>query len=107
MWVEIDILEQIPYICLRDENGQNLVRMTAEALLKDEAIQKQMKKIPVFVRPFIKFDKIIPNLNRLLTEKLGNNQFIKVTEGKNTAFIELWEGDSLLKSGISLYELFD
>lgn len=107
MWVEIDKIEQIPYICLRDESGQNIVRMTAEELLQDDVIKKQLQKIPAIVRPFIKLHKIIPEMNILLTKKLGVEKFIKVWEGKKSAYIELWEGNTLLKEGVSLYDLFE
>ena len=106
MWVEIDKTIQIPYICLRDENDLNVVRMTAEELLKDDAIKKQLKKIPIFVRPFIKFDKIIPQMNKFLINKLGNSKFIKILEGNKTAELELWEGPQILKKGLALHELF-
>lgn len=106
MWVEIDNALQIPYICLRDEFDQNVVRMTAAELIKDEAIKKQLKKIPIFVRPFIKLDKIIPEMNTFLVQKLNDNQFIKIQEGPKTAVLELWEAKQIIKKDVKLYELF-
>ena len=106
MWVEVDNLEQIPYISLRDEKQQNLIRMTAEELLQDEAIQAQLNKIPTFVKPFIKLKKIVPLMNQKLLDKLGPKQYIRVKEGKETAKLDLIEGSMIIQSNVSLNEIF-
>lgn len=106
LWVEVDKAENHPYICLKDENAENVVRMTATELFEDPSIQLQLKRIPSFVRPFIKFDKIIPIMNRQILEYLGTERFLKVMEGKKTAEIELWDEHQCLEKGMTLAKIF-
>ena len=106
MWVEIDQKENIPYISLRNELGADVVRMTAEQLLEDEAIKQQLKKIPALVRPFINFNKIIPVMSKKLIAELGANEALKVMEGPKTALIERWKGNEILKKDVDLYQVF-
>lgn len=106
LWVEVDKAENHPYICLKDENAKNVVRMTATELFDDPSIQLQLKRIPSFVRPFIKFDKIIPVMNRQILEYLGTERFLKIMEGAKTAEIELWDTNNCLKKGMSLVDIF-
>ena len=106
MWVEIDPLKSIPYVCLRNENDENIVRMTAEELLQDEAVKQQLKKIPMMVRPFINFKWLISEINKRLVKDLALTKFIKITEGQKTAELEIWEKDKPLQVNIDLFQIF-
>ena len=104
MWVEVE--QGLPFVCLRNLAGENLVRMTAQQLLQDEAIQQQLKKIPSIVRPFIKWDVVLPKMNAILVRKLGTDKNIKVTEGPQKAIIDLWEAGEERQKNISLSKIF-
>ncbi len=106
LWVEVDKTENRPYICLRDELGKNLVRMTGKELLEDPSIQLQLKRIPSFVRPFIKFDKIVPIMDQQIVDYLGTAKFLKVMEGQKMALIELWDSQQCIKQNMRLTEIF-
>jgi len=104
MWVEIE--RGLPFVCLRNQAGENLVRMTAQQLLEDKAIQLQLKKIPAIVRPFIKWDIVLPKMNAILVSKLGEDQNIKVTEGPKKAIVDLWELGKEREKNVSLAQIF-
>ena len=80
--------------------------MTASELFEDPSIKLQLKRIPSFVRSFIKFDKIIPGMNKQIVEYLGEDHFLKVMEGAKTAEIELWDQNQCLKKGMTLVDIF-
>lgn len=106
MWVEIDEQKKIPYVCLKNESAENIVRLTAEELLNDRDIKEQLNKIPAIVRPFINFKKIVPEMNQILIKKLGSTRFIKIEEGHKTAYLELWNRDEAIVKNLSLYDIF-
>ncbi len=106
MWVEIDQLKSMPFVCLRNENDENIVRMTAEELFQDDVVKQQLKKIPMIVRPFINFKWLIPEMNKRLVKDLAFTKYIKIMEGQKTAALEIWEKDKLLQENVDLYQIF-
>jgi len=106
MWVEIDTVKNLAYVCLRNELNENLVRMTAEELLEDKDIKEQLKKIPAIVRPFLNFKKIIPEMNQTLCRKMGAAKFLKITEGQSKANLFYCNADGTLIQSVSLFEIF-
>lgn len=106
MWVEIDEKLMIPFVCLKNESAENLVRLNAEELLNDKDIKDQLKKIPAIVRPFINFKKIVPEMNQILIQKLGTYRFIKIEEGSKTAYLEIWNREKAIIKNISLNDIF-
>jgi hypothetical protein len=106
MWVEIDLQKKIPYVCLKNESAEDIVRLTAEELLNDKDIKEQLNKIPAIVRPFINFKKIVPEMNQILVKKLGSTRFIKIEEGDKTAYLEIWNREEAIVKNLSLYDIF-
>jgi hypothetical protein len=106
MWVEIDERLNIPFVCLKNEAAENIVRLSAEELLNDKDIKEQLKKIPAIVRQFINFKKIVPEMNQVLVQKLGSTKFIKIEEGAKTAYLEIWNNEKAIVKNLSLNEIF-
>lgn len=106
LWVEIDIAENEPFVCLKNENAENLIRLTAEQLLQDKDIQHQLKKIPSIVRSFINFKKIVPIMNERLILELGTEKFLKISEGNSTAILEIYKEGIVVRKNVDLYQIF-
>ena len=88
MWVEIDEKLMIPFVCLKNESAENLVRLNAEELLNDKDIKEQLKKIPAIVRPFINFKKIVVNCFWRKKSFYSSDIFKKKTKKKGGKNIE-------------------
>jgi hypothetical protein len=104
--VEIDTNLQKPMISLRKPADETLVKMTANELIRDENIKKQLDKIPAFLKSLINFDKIILKIENKLKEKLKENHRLKISENKIKAKIDLHSGENLLIENIDLYQFF-
>ncbi len=106
MWVEIDNADNLAYVCLKNEKGETLVRMTVEELLEDKDIKNQLIKIPAMIRPFINYKKIVPEMNQKLLRELGHDKFLKITEGSKKAKIDMFDWNKIIHSNVDLYFLF-
>ena len=105
MWVEIDNADNLAYVCLKNEKGETLVRMTVEELLEDKDIKNQLNKIPAMIKPFINYKKIVPEMNQKLLRELGHDKFLKITEGSKKAKIDMFDWNKITHSNVDLYFL--